>query len=38
MFVSRLRGNLRRPGGPEYIETERGRGYRFIRPRALGRA
>jgi two-component system, OmpR family, KDP operon response regulator KdpE len=32
VFVSRLRGKLRRPGGPEYIETERGRGYRFVRP------
>ena len=37
VFVSRLRGKLRRPGGPEYIETERGRGYRFVRPGALGR-
>jgi two-component system, OmpR family, KDP operon response regulator KdpE len=33
VFVSRLRAKLRRPGGPEYIETERGRGYRFVRPR-----
>jgi two-component system, OmpR family, KDP operon response regulator KdpE len=32
VFVSRLRAKLRRPGGPEYIETERGRGYRFARP------
>ena len=24
---------LRRTGGPEYIETERSRGYRFVRPR-----
>lgn len=31
VFVSRLRGKLRRPGGPEYIDTERGRGYRFGR-------
>jgi DNA-binding response OmpR family regulator len=30
VFVSRLRSKLRRPGGPEYIETERGRGYRFV--------
>src|SRR5918911_276465 len=37
VFVSRLRSKLRRPGGPEYIETERGRGYRFVRPGALGR-
>jgi two-component system KDP operon response regulator KdpE len=35
VFISRLRGKLRRPGGPEYIETERGRGYRFVRPREL---
>lgn len=32
VFISRLRAKLRRPGGPEYIETERGRGYRFVRP------
>jgi len=35
VFVSRLRAKLRRPGGPEFIETERGRGYRFVRPREL---
>jgi two-component system KDP operon response regulator KdpE len=33
VFVSRLRAKLRRPGGPEYIETHRGQGYRFVRPR-----
>ena len=33
VFISRLRSKLRRDGGPEYIETERGRGYRFVRPR-----
>ncbi|HEX8968176.1 MAG TPA: response regulator transcription factor [Chloroflexota bacterium] len=32
VFVSRLRAKLRRPGSPEYIETERGRGYRFVKP------
>jgi DNA-binding response OmpR family regulator len=32
VFMSRLRAKLRRPGGPEYIVTERGRGYRFVRP------
>jgi DNA-binding response OmpR family regulator len=32
VFVSRLRSKLRTPGGSEYIETERGRGYRFVRP------
>jgi two-component system KDP operon response regulator KdpE len=35
VFISRLRAKLRRDGGPEYIETERGRGYRFVRPRDL---
>jgi two-component system KDP operon response regulator KdpE len=35
VFISRSRSKLRRPGGPEYIETERGRGYRFVRPRDL---
>ena len=33
VFISRLRAKLRRPGAPEYTETERGRGYRFVRPR-----
>jgi two-component system, OmpR family, KDP operon response regulator KdpE len=32
VFVSRVRAKLRTPGGPDYIETERGRGYRFVRP------
>lgn len=31
VFISRLRTKLRTPNGPEYIETERGRGYRFVR-------
>jgi DNA-binding response OmpR family regulator len=35
VFISRLRSKLRQEGGPEYIETERGRGYRFVRPREL---
>jgi DNA-binding response OmpR family regulator len=35
VFISRLRAKLRRPGGPEYIQTERGRGYRFVRPHDL---
>jgi DNA-binding response OmpR family regulator len=35
VFVSRLRAKLRRADGPEYIETERGRGYRFVRPRDM---
>jgi two-component system KDP operon response regulator KdpE len=33
VFISRLRAKLRRPDAPEYIETERGRGYRFVSPR-----
>ena len=33
VFISRLRAKLERPGGPRYIETERGLGYRFVRPR-----
>jgi two-component system KDP operon response regulator KdpE len=32
VFVSRVRGKLRRPGSPEYIQTERGVGYRFLKP------
>jgi two-component system KDP operon response regulator KdpE len=35
VFISRLRSKLRQPNGPEYIQTERGRGYRFARPRDL---
>jgi DNA-binding response OmpR family regulator len=35
VFISRLRAKLRHEGGPEYIETERGRGYRFVRLRDL---
>jgi two-component system KDP operon response regulator KdpE len=33
VFISRLRGKLERDGGERYIETERGLGYRFIRPK-----
>jgi DNA-binding response OmpR family regulator len=33
VFISRLRAKLERPGGPRYIETERGLGYRFVRPK-----
>jgi two-component system KDP operon response regulator KdpE len=32
VFISRLRAKLRRPGGPDYIQTERGLGYRFVKP------
>ncbi len=34
VFISRLRAKLEPAGGPRYIETERGLGYRFVRPRA----
>ena len=33
VFVSRLRTKIEEPGGPHYLETERGLGYRFVRPR-----
>ncbi|HZS00741.1 MAG TPA: response regulator transcription factor [Chloroflexota bacterium] len=33
VYVSRLRAKLEPPGGPHYIQTERGLGYRFIRPK-----
>ncbi len=33
VFISRLRAKIERPGGPRYIETERGLGYRFVRPK-----
>jgi DNA-binding response OmpR family regulator len=33
VFISRLRAKIEREGGPTYIETERGVGYRFVRPR-----
>jgi two-component system KDP operon response regulator KdpE len=32
VFVSRLRAKIERPGGPRHIQTERGLGYRFVRP------
>jgi two-component system, OmpR family, KDP operon response regulator KdpE len=32
VFVSRLRSKIEREGGPHYIETERGLGYRFVKP------
>ena len=35
VFISRLRAKLERPGGPRYIVTERGLGYRFARPQDL---
>jgi two-component system KDP operon response regulator KdpE len=35
VFISRLRAKLERPGGPKYIETERGLGYRFARQQDL---
>ncbi len=33
VFISRLRAKIERGVGPHYIETERGVGYRFVRPR-----
>ncbi len=35
VFISRLRAKIERPGGLHYITTERGLGYRFIRPQDL---
>ncbi|MBI4504861.1 MAG: response regulator transcription factor [Chloroflexi bacterium] len=32
VFISRLRAKIEPPDGPGYIETERGLGYRFVRP------
>jgi len=36
VFISRLRAKLEPEGGPPYIETERGLGYRFVRPEKAG--
>lgn len=33
VFISRLRAKIEPKGGPHYIETERGLGYRFARPK-----
>jgi two-component system KDP operon response regulator KdpE len=33
VFISRLRSKIEHEGGPRYIETERGLGYRFVRPK-----
>ena len=38
VFVSRLRAKLERPGGSHYIDTERGVGYRFLKPGRTGRS
>lgn len=35
VFISRLRAKLERTGGPRYIGTERGLGYRFVRTQDL---
>jgi two-component system KDP operon response regulator KdpE len=32
VFISRLRSKIEYPGGPHYIETERGVGYSFVHP------
>ncbi len=31
VFISRVRAKLRRPGGQDHIQTERGVGYRFLK-------
>jgi two-component system KDP operon response regulator KdpE len=36
VYVSRLRAKLQAPGGAPWIETTRGLGYRFVRPRETG--
>ncbi len=33
VYVSRMRAKLEPPGAPHYIQTERGLGYRFVRPK-----
>jgi DNA-binding response OmpR family regulator len=33
VFISRLRAKIEPSGGPHFIETERGLGYRFVRPK-----
>lgn len=33
VFISRLRAKLEPPGSPQLIETERGLGYRFVKPK-----
>lgn len=33
VFISRLRAKIEPKGGPRYIETERGVGYYFVRPK-----
>jgi two-component system KDP operon response regulator KdpE len=38
VFISRLRHNIEPAGGPRFIETERGLGYRFVRPQEPERA
>ena len=32
VFVSRLRAKIEQPGRPQFIQTERGVGYRFVKP------
>ena len=32
VFISRLRAKIEPAGGPRYIASERGLGYRFVRP------
>jgi two-component system KDP operon response regulator KdpE len=35
VFISRLRAKIEPREGPHYIETERGLGYRFVRPKPV---
>jgi two-component system KDP operon response regulator KdpE len=35
VFISRLRAKIEPSEGPHYIETERGLGYRFVRPKPV---
>ena len=35
VFISRLRAKIEPDGGAHYIETERGLGYRFVRPKSV---
>jgi two-component system KDP operon response regulator KdpE len=38
VFISRLRAKIEPEGGEQYIETERGLGYRFVRPKTSAAA
>lgn len=38
VFISRLRAKIEPKGGPRLIETERGLGYRFVRPTDIAKS